>query len=317
MSSQPPEGPHARSPQRVWRERLAALGFHPSRRLGQNFLLDANLARALVRDAGVEAGDFVLEVGPGLGFLTRPLLEAGARVLAVEIDGRLLEILREDLGGHEGLELVGADVLAGKHELDPRVRAALPRSGPWRLVANLPYSISAPLLALLGELPCPPTALDVLVQLEVAERLCARPGTRAWGPLGVRLQAAYEAGLGRRLGPAQFWPRPQVESAVVQLRRRPDAPSGDQQARLSGLVTGLFHRRRQKLLRVLGDLLGSREAAAGLLAELEIDPGLRAETLEVETLRALAESPTWKARREGSAPPGPPPTGDRSRGPQS
>jgi len=125
----------------------------------------------------------------------------------------------------------------------------------------------------------------------------------------VRLQAAYEAGLGRRLGPAQFWPRPQVDSAVVQLRRRPDAPAGNQQARLSSLVAGLFHRRRQKLLRVLGDLLGSRETAAGLLTELGIEPGLRAETLDVETLRALAESSPWRARWDGSTPPDSPPAG--------
>lgn len=287
--SEPTHGePVRRAAWREWRERLAGVGFHPSRRLGQNFLLDENLARALVRDAGVVAGDFVLEVGPGLGFLTRPLLEAGARVLAVELDGRLAALLRQDLDGREGFELLECDVLARKHELEPRVRERLPRAGPWRLVANLPYAISAPLLAVLGELENPPSSMDVLVQLEVAERLCATPGSSAWGPISARLQVAYDARLGRRLGPAQFWPRPKVESAVTHLERRADAPSRPELATLSGLVSSLFQRRRQKLGRVLGDLLGDREGARALLESLGIDPGLRAETLDVGQLLALA-----------------------------
>jgi 16S rRNA (adenine1518-N6/adenine1519-N6)-dimethyltransferase len=292
----PGRGAGERGAWRAWRERLEAIGFRPSRRLGQNFLLDENLARALVRDAGVQAGDFVLEVGPGLGCLTRPLLEAGARVLAVEIDARLLELLRESLDGREGFEALHADALAGKHELAPALRERLPAAGPWRLVANLPYSISAPLLAVLSELPNPPTAMSVLVQLEVAQRLCALPGNADWGPLSARLQAAYQARLGRRVGAAQFWPRPQVESAVVHLERCAGAPSRADLARLSGLVAALFQRRRQKLGRVLGELLGDRERARELLESLGLDPALRAETLGLEALLALARSSTWADR---------------------
>ncbi len=278
------------------RARLAELGFRPSRRLGQNFLQDDNLARALVRDAGVEAGAFVLEVGPGLGRLTAPLLEAGARVLAVEVDGRLLELLRETLGEAEGLELLHADVLAGKHELEPEVARRLPEAGSWHLVANLPYVISAPLLAVLASLPNPPETMSVLVQREVADRIRAEPGSADWGPLSIRLQVAYHPRPGREVDPGLFWPRPKVKSAVVHLERRPDAPGRAELGSLSELVGGLFHRRRQGIGRVLGDLAGDREGARALLGESGIPPSVRAETLAIETLQRLAESPLWKER---------------------
>ena len=279
-----------RDPWRAWRARLEGLGFRPSRRLGQNFLLDENLARAIVRDAGVEEGQRVLEVGPGLGFLTRPLLDIGARVLAVEIDGRLAQILREDLGDRPGFELIHGDALEGKHHLSPAVAERLPADGAaWSLVSNLPYSVSAPLLAVLASQPGPPASMTALVQLEVAERLGAQPGTAAWGPISARLQAAYRVEPGRAVGPAQFWPRPKVDSAVVHLRRRTDAPSAEALEALSGLVGALFQRRRQKLGRVLGDLVGGRERAMELLEGLGLDPGVRAETLSLESLLSLAE----------------------------
>lgn len=278
------------------KERLKAAGFRPSRRLGQNFLLDENMTRALVRDAGVGEGDFVLEIGPGLGFLTRPLLEAGAQVLAVEIDGRLFESLQSEFGAESRLSLLHTDALAGKHELCPKVSAALPTDRPWKLVANLPYAISAPLMVVLGEQPHPPDSMSVLVQLEVAERICAGPGGKEWGPLSARLQIAYEVELGRRVGPGMFWPRPKVDSAVAHLRRRADAPALEDQDRFSQLCAGLFQRRRQGLGRVLGELLGDRERATRLLAEISVEPSRRADTLDLEQLRQLADSAPWRAR---------------------
>jgi 16S rRNA (adenine1518-N6/adenine1519-N6)-dimethyltransferase len=276
------------------REKLTALGFRPSRRFGQNFLLDDNLARALVRDAGITAGAFVLEVGPGLGRLTTPLLDAGARVTAVEIDGRLVELLKEELGECAELELLHTDVLSNKHTLEPEVAARLPAEEEWHLVANLPYSISAPLLVVLANLGTPPTSMSILVQREVADRIRAIPATSAWGPLSVRLQAAYRTRAGREVDPALFWPSPKVKSAVVHLDRRADAPGAEELRSLSELVGALFSRRRQVLGRVLGDLLGDRGKARALLAEQGIDPGSRAEILSVEALRALAASPAWQ-----------------------
>lgn len=281
------------------RERLEAAGFRPSRRLGQNFLLDDNMARALVRDSGVGEGDRVLEVGPGLGFLTGPLLESGAEVLAIEIDARLHALLGDSLGGHERLELLQGDALASKHQLNSELERRLAGWPSWHLVANLPYSVSAPLLVVVSELATPPSSISVLVQREVAERLCARPATPDWGPISARLQAAYEVRLGRAVGPGMFWPRPKVESAVAHLELREGAaePAGRAaRERLSALVSGLFQRRRQALGRVLGELVGDRGRAREALEALEIDPSARAEVLDLAQLSALAESSLWRER---------------------
>jgi len=269
------------------RARLAARGFRPSRRLGQSFLIDDNMARAIARDADLEPGARVLEVGAGLGVLTLSLLEAGADVLAVEIDPRLCELARERLGERPRLRWILADALSGKHRLAPEVERELPRQEPWHLVSNLPYSISAPLLAILTDREHPPRTMTALVQLEVAERVVAAPGGAAWGPLSVRLQAAYRASLGRRLAPALFWPRPAVESALVRLELSPEAEPLADRRRLGDLAGRLFQHRRQTLARALGDLLADRALALDLLAAGGIDPRSRAEVLTLDQLRTL------------------------------
>jgi 16S rRNA (adenine1518-N6/adenine1519-N6)-dimethyltransferase len=283
-----------RPPWSEFRAALEAAGFRPSRRLGQNFLLDENLVRAIVRDAGVGPGDFVLEVGPGLGFLSLQLARAGVELVGVEIDERLLALARSLLASEPAaaarVRWIAGDVLAGKHELDARVRAALPASGPWHLVANLPYGVSAPLLIVLAELENPPASMTVLVQLEVAERIVARPGSADWGALSIRLQLDYDAHVVRRVAPQLFWPRPEVESALVRLVARPvRAPAGEREA-LAALVARLFQRRRQALGRVLSEIVGDRARAQALLAAGAIDPRTRAEDLSLESLRALARS---------------------------
>lgn len=297
--SEAPSG--RRVPWSVLKERLRAAGFHPSRRLGQNFLLDENLTRAMVRDAGIGPGDFVLEIGPGLGFLTLPLLDAGADVLAVEIDGRLLELLRETVeeerdpegGSFASLHL---DCLAGKHDLAPEVLEALPVEGPWHLVSNLPYSVSAPVLAVLAGLENPPASMAVLVQLEVAERICAAPGSSAWGPISAKLQVSYEVERGRTVGPGMFWPRPKVDSGIAHLRRRPGGPDRGEWQRFSALVSALFSRRRQALGRVWGDLVGDRERGTRALEALGIDPKTRAENLTMAQWQSLAQCNDWEPK---------------------
>lgn len=278
------------------RARLTAAGFRPSRRLGQNFLLDENMVHALVRDAGVEPGSKVLEVGVGCGFLTLPLVEAGAELVAAEIDERVLEFAREIVGESTAVRYFLGDALAGKHRLNPELEALLWREDPWMLVANLPYSVSAPLMAVLAELENPPRAMHALVQLEVAERIAAQHGTSDWGPLSVRLQASYTARVGREVPPGLFWPRPRVSSAVVVLELRPDRPAREDRDQLAALAAGLFQRRRQNVGRVLGDLLGDKPAARELLEAEGVDPGLRAERLPLEAFLALSRSLAWRER---------------------
>jgi len=294
MTSTPGEAERSRRPPwEHFRAALEARGFRPSRRLGQNFLLDENQAFAIARDAGFERGDFVLEVGAGCGFLSVHLLALGARLLAVEIDPRLAEVAREFLEQHPGeygAELLVTDVLAGKHELAPELCRRLPEQGPWHLVSNLPYSVSAPVLSLCADRDPAPDSMTVLVQREVAERVAAQPASRAWGPLSVSLQLGFDARILNTVGPGSFWPRPKVDSAVLRLERRADRPPAAERARLRALTGQLFQRRRQTLGRVLGDVVGARSLADQLLAELDLEPGIRAEVLSIADLGRLSDA---------------------------
>ena len=291
----PPEASGARAergsrpPWSEFKAALEAAGFRPSRRFGQNFLLDENVARAIAAAAELRAGERVLEVGPGCGFLSVHLAHSGARLIAVEIDPRLAEIARHFLQPYPEVEILEGDVLAGKHHLSPAVERALPLDGDWQLVANLPYSISGPLLAILAARAHPPRAMTVLVQLEVADRLVAEPGTRAWGPLSIALQGVYRGARVRTVGPQNFWPRPKVESAVVRFERLDAFAEPALRERRARLVGRLFQRRRQALGRVVGELLQDRAAAGELLAELGLDGLRRAETLSLAELDQLAE----------------------------
>ena len=286
--------PHRSALQQLRRE-FDRHGFRPSRRRGQNFLLDPSAAQAIVRDARVGPGDCVLEVGPGPGALTQPLVQAGVRLIAVEIEERLLAIARARI---EGLDpspesrpephWILGDVLESKHRLAPAVEQALPTEGGWHLVSNLPYSVSAPLLAVLALRDLPPRSMTVLVQREVAERLCAQPGTRAYGPLTVALGVGFRAELLRDLPPRVFWPRPKIQSSLLRFEGRPDRPPPAEARQIVALARGLLQRRRQSLGRVLSERMGDRAAALALLGRLGLDAQGRAEALPLEAFRALA-----------------------------
>jgi 16S rRNA (adenine1518-N6/adenine1519-N6)-dimethyltransferase len=288
--------PGERAPWAVFKAELEALGFRPTKTLGQNFLVDPNAARSLAEDAGLGPDDRVLEVGAGCGFLTLHLAERVGSVLAVEIDERLHAVAARVLAGFPNVRLLHADALASKHELAPAVRALLPNGEPWHLVANLPYSISAPLLVVLARLPEPPRSMSVLVQEEVAERVAARPGEEAYGPLGVRLALTYEAELGRRVGAQLFWPRPRVASRVVALRRRVGpAPSALDIGAFDRLVTTTFQQRRKQLGTSLAGVLEGRERVEAWLGAAGIDPRARVEELPTDALLRLSRSPEWRA----------------------
>ena len=286
----------SRPPWTVFRTALEEQGFRPSRGLGQNFLLDENMVRAIVRDSGVRAGDRVLEVGAGCGFLSLHLVDAGVDLLAVEIDARLLPIAERlvaarvrEVDARGRARFLRADVLAGKHALAPEVERELPASGDWHLVSNLPYSIAGPLLALLSARASRPATMTVLVQREVAERIAASPGTKDWGPLSIRLQARYVPSIVRTVPADLFWPRPKVESAVARLERRIPAWEPDELERLDRLSGDLLGSRRQSLGRVLARALGDRESARAAIERAGIDPAIRAETLRLEDWRAMIE----------------------------
>ncbi len=280
-------------PQRApWSEiklALEAQGFRPSRALGQNFLIDENMLRAIVRDARLEPGAFVVEIGPGCGVLTAQLVRAGAVVTAVELDPTLHDFARNFLDG-EPITWILGDALAGKHALNPELVARLPREGAWHLVSNLPYSAGTPILAACSRLEHPPQSATVLVQSDLAQRIAAAPGSREWGALSARMQIAYVVRRLRELPPHLFWPRPTVDSSLLRLELRADRPEPGELARFDRLVEVLFQQRRKTVQNRLEAFFDSRERATSTCAELNLDPRLRPENLGLATLLALVRS---------------------------
>lgn len=291
----------ARPPWSEFRRALDAAGFRPSRRLGQNFLLDDNAARAIARDARLPPGERVVEVGPGCGFLSVHLAAAGADLVCVEVDDRLAPIAAEFLTPFPRTRIRIGDALAGKHALGPELTESIPTGGePWHLVSNLPYAISGPLLALVADHEPPPASVTVLVQREVAERLAAAPGTAAWGPLSVAVQATFSVSLLRVLPGNLFWPRPKVESQVARMVLRPDRRPTAERRRLVALARRLLQQRRKGLRRVLADLLAGGAAADEALDRAALDPTMRAGSLGLEDLARLAAGPAGDAVARGS-----------------
>jgi len=261
-------------------ELLDRHGVRPSRALGQNFVVDPNTVRRVVRLAGVQAGDQVVEVGAGMGALTLALAESGAQVTAVERDRHLLPVLEEVLEHADPRPtIVAADAL----HLD--WAAVLDGADRWHLVANLPYNVATPLvLDLLDHVPAIDRML-VMVQREVGERLSAAPGTKAYGIPSVKVAYWAEAALVGRVPANVFWPRPKVESVLVRIERRPEpATSADPDALFALVRAGFGHRR--KMLR--GALAGLVDATG--FERSGISPEARAEELSVEEWGRLVDA---------------------------
>jgi 16S rRNA (adenine1518-N6/adenine1519-N6)-dimethyltransferase len=253
-------------------------GISPKRSLGQNFVVEPNTVRRIVELAEVGAGDRVVEIGPGVGSLTRALREGGASVTAVEVDDVLVGVLAEVTGGYSSdrVRIVHADAM----ETDWNT---LLGGAPWALVANLPYNISVPLICdLLDDVPAI-GEMVVMVQREVADRLVAGPGDDAYGLPSVKVAYHADARLLGRVPPSVFLPRPRVDSALVGLRRLSEPATEVDREVLFGVVRAGFGQRRKMLRRSLRDLLD--EAA---IAESGVDPMARAEELGLDQWASLA-----------------------------
>lgn len=260
---------------------LAQHGLRPSRALGQNFLSDPNTARKIVRLAGVAEGDHVVEVGPGLGSLTLALVEAGARVTAVELDQFLRPVL-DDLTTGMPVTVVAGDALTVDW-------TALLGDEPCTMVANLPYNIATPMLMRAIENAPMIQRYLVMVQREVGERLAAGPGSRVYGAVSVRLAYWATARVVGIVPPTVFLPRPNVESALVEVTRRAQPAVDDvDQPRMFALIASGFATRRKSLRQSLKPVLGTRTDA--VLADANIDGLTRAEALGIEMWAELARS---------------------------
>lgn len=263
----------------------AELDLRPTKQRGQNFVIDANTVRRIVRESGVGADDVVVEVGPGLGSLTLAILETGAELTAIEIDPVLAGRLPRTIGEHapdavERFRLVNEDAL--------RV-TAVPGPPPTALVANLPYNVSVPvLLHLMALLPSLRKGL-VMVQAEVADRLAAKPGSKVYGVPSVK--AAWYADVRRAgaIGRNVFWPAPNVDSGLVYWEHRPPRETAASRTEVFAVVDAAFAHRRKALRGALRELAGSAEAAEKALTGAGIDPMARGEMLSIEDFIAIAE----------------------------
>jgi len=263
------------------RDLLASLGVHPSRRLGQNFLVDGNLLEALVRDADPQPGQTILEVGPGSGILTEELLAAGAQVTAIELDHRLADYLGRRFAGHPGLRLIQGDACRADY-------AALFGSEPFRCIANLPYSCSSPFLARLADLDNAPLDLHVLLQREMADRLAAGPGTPDYGAITVRLQLRYSVRVLRTVPAQVFWPPPEVASAYVRFVRLAEPYPPARRRRAGELAGVVFAQRRKQAARLLARHLGNADLAHLALRSAGLPPEARGEVFSPADFARLA-----------------------------
>ncbi|NAZ75183.1 16S rRNA (adenine(1518)-N(6)/adenine(1519)-N(6))-dimethyltransferase RsmA [Kineococcus sp. T13] len=267
------------------RDLATRLGVRPTKTLGQNFVVDANTVRRIVRLAGLEGDDVVVEVGPGLGSLTLALLEVADRVVAVEIDPVLAAELPTTVGARAragtSFEVVLADAVAVEQ---------LPGPAPTALVANLPYNVAVPvLLSMLARFTTLRHGL-VMVQSEVADRLVAPPGSRTYGVPSVKTAWYADARRAGSVPPPVFWPVPRVDSGLVAFTcRRPPRTSATREE-VFAVVDAAFAQRRKTLRAALAGWAGSPAAAERALRAAGVDPSARGEQLRVEDFARVAEA---------------------------
>lgn len=269
------------------RQELTEYGLFPKKRLGQHFLVDRNILNKVIRTARVGKEDVVVEVGPGLGGMTLALARLASRVIAVEIDPGLIEILKKKLADWPNVEVVRGDIL----KMD--FNSLLKKEGrPVKVVANLPYQISTPLLFRFIESREVFSTFTLMLQKEVARRMAASPGGKEYGRLSVLLQMFLDLSVRFFIPASAFSPRPKVESAVVQMvwKERPMVEAQDEEW-FKKVVKACFGYRRKTLVNALKHSdLSLPESIESRMEKIEIDPRRRPETLAIEEFIRLAEA---------------------------
>lgn len=281
--------------------RMQAYGVRPRKKLGQNILADFNLLKAIVADAEIGASDVVLEIGTGAGSLTGYLCDAAGLVISVELDPGMFELSRDILADVPNLVQVHADAL-NEHgrglnpELESLLRERLVSNAggtpaPLKLVANLPYSVATPVLIAALESGLPFERMLVMVQHEVAEKLAARPGDREWGLPALLVSRFAAARILRKVHAKVFWPKPNVDSALLELKPLPQRPEMQAYHRLRKLAHVLFQHRRKSSANALALALNVHaKQAATWISDAEGDPQHRPEQLAPAVLQRLAEN---------------------------
>ena len=272
-------------------EVLQKYNFSFQKKFGQNFLIDPHVLDKIIAAAEITKDDFVLEIGPGIGTLTQYLAEAAREVVAVEIDSTLIPILEDTLSAYDNVSVINEDVL----KVDLRKLAEERNSGkPIKVVANLPYYITTPIIMSLFESHVPLKSLTVMVQKEVALRMQAGPGTKDYGALSLAVQYYASPYLAANVPPNCFMPRPNVGSAVIRLTRFKETPVQVKDEKLLfRLIRASFNQRRKTLQNGLvnsQELDFTKEQVAAAIATLGVSPSVRGEALTLEQFAALANA---------------------------
>lgn len=265
-------------------------GFSFSKGLGQNFIVDGRILERIADGAEITSEDCVLEIGPGIGVMTNVLCERAKKVVAVEIDKRLIPILNETVGHHDNLTVINADIL----KLDlPALMAAHFEGERVKLVANLPYYVTTPIIMSFLEERLPIDALVIMIQKEVGERIMAPPGSKTYGALSVAVQYFSEPSIVTKVSRGAFMPIPTVDSVVLNLAVRKESPVKLlDESLFFAVVKDGFGKRRKTLLNALssGRLGLSKPEAEQVLTQAGVSPSARAETLDMNQFATLANA---------------------------
>ena len=281
---------------KVTRHILSAFHLRASKRLGQNFLVDRGVVQGIVDAAELSPADTVLEIGPGIGTLTQGLAETGARVVAVELDKKLPAVLAETLKGYDNVTIVPGDIL----KLNISEILGLPNGSRFKVVANLPYYITTPILMTLLEQRLPIERLVTMVQKEVAVRMTARPGSKDYGALSVAVQYFTVPHMVMDVSPRSFLPAPEVTSAVIacHVQDVPTVRPADEKL-FFRLVRAAFGQRRKTLLNALTGAGLTKEMSRAGLTAAGIAENMRGEQLSLADFARLSDAVGRLERREG------------------
>jgi 16S rRNA (adenine1518-N6/adenine1519-N6)-dimethyltransferase len=273
------------SPNKI-KSTLDKYGFKFSKSLGQNFLIDGNVVRKIVQESNINKNDYVLEIGPGMGTLTEELALNAKKVVAVELDKKLLPILDESLEGYDNVEIVYGDIL--KTDVKKLIEEKL-EGGPVKLVANLPYYVTTPIIGKLLEEDLNLESISVMVQKEVALRMSAGPGSKDYGALSIFVNFYSNPRIVVKVPKTVFMPQPKIDSAVIKLELKKDLPDVDRE-KFFKIVKAAFSKRRKTIINALStygfDI--DKEIIKNALVESGIRPDERAENISIEDFIKLS-----------------------------
>ncbi|MDD7548841.1 MAG: 16S rRNA (adenine(1518)-N(6)/adenine(1519)-N(6))-dimethyltransferase RsmA [Lachnospiraceae bacterium] len=269
-------------------EILKKYNFSFQKRFGQNFLIDTHVLEKIVDEAGIDEDDCVLEIGPGIGTMTQYLCERAGRVIAVEIDKALIPILNDTLSSYSNVEIINEDIL----KVDITNLCNKYNNGrPIKVVANLPYYITTPIIMGLFESGCPLESITIMVQKEVADRMKCGPGSKDYGALSLAVQFYSNPEIVANVSPESFIPKPGVGSAVIRLTRYPKPPvEVDDEKYMFKLIRAAFNMRRKTMVNSLmsGNLGLTKEEILSAIDKLNLSPQVRGEALTLNEFAALS-----------------------------